>query len=160
MKKFLALLMVLLSLLGTMTLGASAATTRWSAMTTTSQAYKNSTTEIRGQKMLEKAITVPKNTKKTIKIELSTGAKTCDKTLASYVRFAVWVYDCSTGKRVAKIDALKAGTAYQLPTKLLSNKTYSVQVRPYMSQAAWKVRSVQQINAYLYNAATLFRIVY
>ncbi|MBQ7380658.1 MAG: hypothetical protein IJW69_01090 [Clostridia bacterium] len=155
MKKLLALLLVVLSLLGPMAIGASAATTSYSPFVcgSTSQPYTMaSKTKIYGQKMVEKAITVKKGKTKTIKAAIGTGTKYLySGKMTKYVRFAVWVYDCATKQRVAVGD-IKVGETYKLPVNKKAAKTYSVQLRPYISTSAWSAFTLSDINAYVKTA--------
>ena len=159
MKKTVSLLLAILCITSIFSLCtvASAANTGYKQLNTCSSAYAADGT-LRGQTMLEKCITVKRGEKWVVCPQLSTGARQ-NKSLASEVRFAVWVYDCSTGKRVKTVN-LKDGESYQLPTSLTSNKTYSVQVRPYMSATVWNRASRSLVNAYLYSAASMFRLQY
>ena len=161
MKKLLALLLVVVSLFGPMTIGIEAKTTDYKTFVyaATSKPYSaGNYTEITGQMMLEKAITVKKGKKKTIKAELGPGAKKdLSGKMTTHVRFAVWVYDVVEKERVA-VGNIKVGQSYQLPVNKNSNKTYSVQLRPYISTSAWRYFSLDVINAYVKKAT--FRMVY
>ena len=158
MKKTVSLLLAILCITSIFSLCtvASAKNTGYKPLNTCSSAYTASGT-LRGQTMLEKCVTVKRGEKLVICPQLSTGARQ-NKSLASELRFAVWVYDCSTGKRVANVN-LKAGESYQL-SAASAKKTYSVQLRPYMSTTVWKHASLSLVNAYLYSAANSFYLQY
>ncbi|MBR4873132.1 MAG: class I tRNA ligase family protein, partial [Clostridia bacterium] len=114
MKKTVSLLLAILCMMSVFSLCtvASAANTGYKQLNTCSSAYAADGT-LRGQTMLEKCITVKRGEKWVVCPQLSTGARQ-NKSLASEVRFAVWIYDCSTGKRVKTVN-LKDGESYALP---------------------------------------------
>ncbi len=146
--KISSLLLVVLTLISSMCIGASAASTKTKVMATGTAYYAGKTSVMYHQTYCEKSITVKKNKTKTAKAVIETSTTKACSGLNKYVRFSVWVYDVSTGKRVIN-TVVKANESFSLPKNTKVNKTYSVQIRPYIHSTAWKYYSLYTINAYL-----------
>ena len=156
-KKIVTILLVVCFLLSTLTLVASAATVKSSyKMICTGTGYKNyNNTNMYGQTMVEKAVTVSKN--KVLQINPYTAINTNNgHGLKNYVRFTVWVYDINTGKRIKNIVCNNNGT---ITWKNNTGKTayLSVQVRPYIAQSAWNNYSYNSINSYIKSTQYQFK---
>ncbi len=156
MKRLMALLVVILSIFASVPMNTMAATTSCKTMTNGRTAYYSSKTVMYNQTYIEKCITVKKNNKKKVTPMLTVGSKVTN--LHKYVRFVVWVYDCSNGKRVMN-TVVQSGQSVTLPVSS-KNKTYSVQIRPYMHTSAWNKYSTLLINSYVANPGVQYYLKY
>lgn len=156
-RKIIALLMAVCFLLSSFTLAASAATVKSSyKMICTGTGYNSyNNTNMYGQTMIEKAVTVSKN--KVLQINPYTASNTNNShKLKKYVRFTIWVYDINTGKRIKNVVCDNNGA---ITWKNTTGKTayLSVQVRPYIAQSAWNNYSYNSINAYIKSTQYQFK---
>ena len=158
-KKILAAFLAIICLCGPFYLSASAATVNSAYnMICYNTGYRNNKTQMYGQSSTEKYIKLDKN--KTLKINPYTAVNTNNgNKLKKYVCFTVWVYDINTGKRLVNKVCSNDGT---ISWKNTTGKTVhlSVQVRPYISQSAWKISTYSNINAYIMSTQYRFTCKY
>lgn len=150
MKKIISIVLVALTMMTLLSISVSAASTKTKIMATTGYRGLDKTT-VYGQSYVEKALTVKKGKTVAVSAYLTAATKINSPEMTKYVRFAVWVYDVKTGKRVAT-NVVSVGETYKLPVDKSAAHTYSVQIRPYIHSSAWQKYSTVYINAYVKSA--------